>query len=150
MKQLKLHSQNMKSIAIAIQAAGGSVDVLLSKEVLSFLETLAQNAVSLNAKFQQEPIIGNDWTINTTDGHPDLKVNDRVEVEIANSDDNNDGWIINTKTSIGHALDVGPDDLVDFVDSKGDTLLGTVAVEWTHPWNVNNAYHIIQYRKHRG
>lgn len=83
MKQLKLHSQNMKSIATAIQAAGGSVDVLLSKEVLSFLETLAQNGVSLNAKFHQEPIVDDGWIINTntTERYPDtLKANDRVEV----------------------------------------------------------------------
>jgi hypothetical protein len=85
MKQLKLHSQNMKSIAAAIQAAGGSVDVLLSKEVLSFLETLAQNGVSLTAKFHQEPIVEDDvWIINTntTERYPDtLKAGDYIEVE---------------------------------------------------------------------
>jgi hypothetical protein len=87
MKQLKLHSQNMKSIATAIQSAGGSVDVLLSKEVLSFLETLAQNGVSLTAKFHQEPIVDDGWIINTrtTNGHPDtLKANDSIEVEYTN------------------------------------------------------------------
>jgi hypothetical protein len=73
-----------------------------------------------------------------------------AEIEIVNSEANHDDWIINTQTDSEHPLDVDPDELVDIADSHGGTRLGLMAAAWTHSWNVNNVYHIVKYRKHRG
>lgn len=70
MNNLKLHSQNLKSVTSPIQKAGGSVDVLLNQEVLGFLETLAQNGVSLTAKFSTEHYTTvEDWIAKITRMH---------------------------------------------------------------------------------
>jgi hypothetical protein len=73
-----------------------------------------------------------------------------AEIEIVESGANHHDWIINTQTDCEHPLDVDPDELVDIVDSSGDARLGLMPTAWTHSWNVNNAYHIVKYRKHRG
>jgi hypothetical protein len=60
------------------------------------------------------------------------------------------GWIFNRQTECVHPVVVGPNELIDIVDSNGNALLGLTATAWTHSWDVNNVYHIVKYRKHRG
>jgi hypothetical protein len=118
MKPLELHSQNLQSITSAIQTAGGSVNALLTKDVLSFLETLAQNGVSLTAEFQSQS---------------GMKVVD--------------GWVINTKTTYGHPTTLSEEDVIDVILSNGLTHTSSPAA-WDQSWDINNDFrHIVKYRK---
>lgn len=119
MKPLELHSQNLKSITSAIQSAGGSVNVLLSQEVLRFLETLAENGVSLTAEFQSQPGMNVDA----------------------------DGWIVNTKTTNGHPATLKPGDRIEVEYQNGRRDFGD-AEDWDASWDTNNKHHhITKYRK---
>lgn len=51
---LKRHFENIHSLAVAIQRAGGVIEVLNKPDVKDFLATMAMNGVEITATYTKE------------------------------------------------------------------------------------------------
>ena len=77
----------------------------------------------------------------------ELELTIESEVEIANTDANHDGWIINTKMSDGHPDTLKGSDFIQVEYSDGEIVYGHAA-DWSMRWNITGAINYIdKYRK---